>query len=338
MFTRRDFAKFGLGTLGALPFSHAFPLSALQARAAAQPKITSTIAGVRMGFESYSLATLPHDGILDVLIGLMTEMGLDECNLMEALITPGNLVEAQRQARGPGGAAGGPPAPPSPERQAAMKAANDAVKQWRTTSPLDYFRDIRKKFDAAGIDLYAYSPSNLTAASTDEDLQRTSDIVHALGARLMTSAMPRSVAKRFVPLAEKGDLKVGLQGRPDIHSTDPDMIATPANFLEAVAYSKNYAIQLDIGDATGGGFDALQFVKDSHEHFCGLNLKDRTKDKTSMPWGQGDSHIKEVLLLIRDNHYPIHTYVDCDYKTAPDSTRIADVKRCLAYAKTVLAT
>ena len=32
----------------------------------------------------------------------------------------------------------------------------DALRQWRITTPLDRFREIRKKFDAAGVNLYSY--------------------------------------------------------------------------------------------------------------------------------------------------------------------------------------
>jgi sugar phosphate isomerase/epimerase len=233
-------------------------------------------------------------------------------------------------------AIGTPGAPPSPEKQAATAAANDALKQWRMTVSLDTFKDIRRKFDAAGINLYGYTPAVPTAATSDEELKRSCDMAQALGVKLIVSAMSRSVAKRFAPLAEKYDLKVGLQGRPKISSTDPDAVSTPADYLEAVGYSKNYAIWMDIGDATAGGFDVLSFAKENHAHIAGLNLKDRKKDNTSMPWGEGDAHLKEILLLIRDNKYPIRCYIDCDYKTAPGGTRTADVKQCYQYAKEVL--
>jgi sugar phosphate isomerase/epimerase len=294
----------------------------------------STIAGVQFGLESYSLATLPHEGVIDVQLALMVEMGLKECNLWETFVTPAAIVEMMTKAR----AMGITGAPPSPEKQAATAAASDAQRQWRMSVPLDTFAAIRRKFNAAGITLSAYTPAVPKATASDEELKRSCEMAHALGAKFIVSSMPRSVAKRFVPLADQYDLKVGLQGVPKISSTDPDVIATPENFLEAASYSKNYGIWMDTGDATAAGFDVLSFVKENHAHIAGLNLKDRKKDGTSMPWGEGDTHIKEILLLIRDNKYPIAINIDCDYATAPNTTRTADIKRCLAYAKTVLTT
>lgn len=330
MYTRRDFARFGLGALGGLPLAHTLPLSAWQAKATTHHRIDSTIHGVRIGIESYSFATLPHDEVLDVVIASMAEMGLNNCGLWETLILPPELYQRQQEARGTGG-------PPAPERRAAMAAANDAIKQWQMTVSLDFFKDIRKKFDTAGIDLSYFTPGALTPKSSDEELQRACDIAHALGTPSLVSSMSQSVAKRFAPFAEKNDLKVGLLGGGNVLSPDSSGVATTANFLEMVGYSKNYGIQLDIGDATGGGLDALQFVKDNYAQISAINLKDRGRDKASKPWGEGDSHVKEVLLYVRDNKYPIPCYIDCDYPTAPDSTRIADIKRSFAYIKTALA-
>jgi sugar phosphate isomerase/epimerase len=314
--------------------SRTLPLSALQPPSASSSGTNATIAGVRFGLESYSLSTLPHEGVVDAQIALMVEMGLTECGLWETLITPAPIVEMMTKARAMGEAG----APPSAEKLAATAAANDALKQWRMSVSLDTFTNLRRKFDAAGINLYGYSPAVPKATTSDEELKRSCEMAHALGVKLIISSMPRSVAKRFVPLAEHYDLKVGIQGVPKTSSIDPDAVATPANYLEAVSYSRNYGIWMDVGDATAAGFDALNFLKENQAHFYGINLKDRKKDATSMPWGEGDAHIKELLLFLRDTKSPIHAYIDCDYKTAPDSTRVADIKRCLAYAKTTLTT
>jgi hypothetical protein len=66
-------------------------------------------------------------------------------------------------------------------------------------------------------------------------------------------------------------------------------------------------------------------------------MKDKTKAGVSMPWGQGDARIKDILQLIRNKKYPIRCYIDCDYATAEGSTRVADVKRCFEFAKAALA-
>jgi hypothetical protein len=119
--------------------------------------------------------------------------------------------------------------------------------------------NIRKRFNAAGIDFYAYTPAVLTPDCSDNVFAGTCEVSKALGVKVIVNAMPRSVAKRFAPFVEKYDLKVGFQGHPDASSKDPDAIATPADYEEVVTYSKNFGILLDIGDATVGGFDVVKF-------------------------------------------------------------------------------
>ena len=116
--------------------------------------------------------------------------------------------------------------------------------------------------------------------------------------------------------------------------TNPDVIAKPENFAAAVALSKDYCISIDVGDATGGGWDSLKFVQDYHDRISLIYLKDRRKDRLSVPWGEGDTPLREILRLIRDKQYPIRCYIDCDYKTGD---RPADVKRSFEYAKAALA-
>jgi sugar phosphate isomerase/epimerase len=78
----------------------------------------------------------------------------------------------------------------------------------------------------------------------------------------------------------------------------------------------------------------LALVKDRLDRIAVIYLKDRRKDRVSVPWGEGDTPIKEILRLVRDSKYPIRCYIDCDYKTAD---RPADVKRSFGYAKAALA-
>jgi sugar phosphate isomerase/epimerase len=104
-----------------------------------------------------------------------------------------------------------------------------------------------------------------------------------------------------------------------------------------MGYSKNFGSSIDVGDATGGGWDAFKFIQDTHSRVLSLNLKDKTKAGVSMPWGEGDARIKDILQLIRDKKYDIRCYIDCDYATAPGGSRVDDIKRCFDYAKAALA-
>jgi sugar phosphate isomerase/epimerase len=196
--------------------------------------------------------------------------------------------------------------------------------------PIEQFRAVRKKFEDAGIEIYGISGFRGT---TEEELSRTFAIAEAVGARLVTLTVTLSAAKRIVPFVERSKFIVGIQGNPNMNPTDPDTIARPEQYQAALALSERYALSFDVGDATGGGYDALQFVEAHHGRIALLDLKDRRKDRTSVPWGEGDTPLGQILRLIRDRKYPIRCYIDSDYPTAD---RPGDVKRSFEYAKQAL--
>jgi sugar phosphate isomerase/epimerase len=308
MFTRRDFGRLALG---ALPV------------AAAAAKMDSVLHGVQFGLQSYSFNGLPQQGLLDVIIKCMVENGLGEVDIFAPLIEPAELWDRIRAAGAGRGALAPAPGAPTPRAEAQTQLA-----EWRKTAPLDYFRGLRGKFAAADIEIYGYSA---TPGPTDAEIERTLQIAKAMGATLLTTSSTLSAARRIAPLAEKYEILIGFQGNPNMATTNPDQIARPDAFEAVVKLSKQFRISFDIGDATGGGYDALQFVKDHHEQIALLYIKDRKKDRTSMPWGEGDSPVKETLQLVRDNKYPIRCYVDNDYQSP--LPRSEDVRRSYEFAR-----
>jgi sugar phosphate isomerase/epimerase len=298
MFTRRDFGRMAF-----------LPVSAMLAK-----KIDSIVNGVQFGLQSYIFSDigLPHDGMLDLVIKSMVECGLGECDLYAPLVEPAHLWERIR--------AGG-----------AEAQAREELAKWRKTVPLGHFRSIRKKFDGAGIAIHGLSGF---PGATDEELSRTFEIAEVLGARIVTLGVTFPEARRVAPLAEKRDFIVGIQGEPDLNITNPEVISRPAQYDKALSLSRSYRISFDIGDGTGGGYDSLAFVKDRLDHIAVIYLKDRRKDGLSVPWGEGDTPLKEILRLVKNSKYPIRCYIDCDYRT---TDRPADMKRSFGYAKAALA-
>jgi sugar phosphate isomerase/epimerase len=312
MFSRRDFGKMAF-----------LPVSTMLAK-----KIDSAVDGVQFGLQSYIFSGigLPHDGILDLAIKSMVECGLGECDLYAPLVEPAPLWERIRA-----GAPARPGDQVSAQAAAAKAQAREELAKWRMTVSLDHFRAIRNKFDAAGIAIYGLSAF---PGSTVEELTRTFDVAEVLGARIVTLGVTFPAAMLVAPLAEKRDFIVGIQGQPDLSITDPDVISKPGQYDKALSLCRSYRISFDIGDATGGGHDSLAFVKARLDRIAVIYLKDRRKDRASVPWGEGDTPVKEILRLVRDSKYPIRCYIDCDYKT---TDRPADVKRSFAYAKAALA-
>ncbi len=291
--------------------------------AALANKIDSKIDGVQLGVQSYSFRDLPLDGAIQAMV---TD-GLGDCELFSPHIEAGGVGALDAIFKPTNGK------PLSHEEmKAAFNAYNEKLRQWRLSVPLDYFKGVRKKFDDAGINLYAY---NLTFGdtSTDEEIDRGFLMTKALGVGVMTSSTTLPMAQRMVPFADKHKLLVAFHGHSDVK--DPKQFATPERFEKALGMSKYYRINLDIGHFTAANFDAVDYITKKHDDIVLLHLKDRKKnDGPNTPWGQGDTPIKQVLQLLKDKKYPIPAFIEYEYEGTGSS--VEEVAKCYAYAKDAL--
>ena len=305
MFTRRDFAKLAVS---AIPVTRAIA------------GINSKIDGVQLGVQSYSFRDLSFD---DALNAMVTD-GLGLCELFAPHIEGGHLDKA--------------PLPPRPAGAMRMdpadrKAKREELRQWRLSVPMSYFEGIKKRFDEAGINLYAYNYS-FAADYTDEEIDRGFDFAKALGAHFITASTTLPVAERVVPFAAKHKMRVAMHGHSDLK--DPNQFATPESFAKAKAMSPYFKTNLDIGHFTAANFDAVPYIKEHHEDILLIHLKDRKKDEgPNTPWGEGDTPIGPVLKLLRDQKWAIPACIEYEYKGAESSP--VEVKKCLDYAEKQLA-
>ena len=116
---------------------------------------------------------------------------------------------------------------------------------------------------------------------------------------------------------------------------DPNEFATPESFAAALALSKYFRINLDIGHFTAANFDAVDYIRKNHELITNLHIKDRQRDQgPNVAWGEGQTPIKEVLLLLKQNKWPIAAYLEYEYKGA--GTPVEEVKKGLAYMRAAL--
>jgi sugar phosphate isomerase/epimerase len=302
MLSRRDFTKL---TAAGLPLA-----------ATAWAAINSKIHGVRIGVQSYSFRMMP----LDDAIKAMAEIGIGECEVFSG------HVEPRRQGGRPPGPGQPPPDP------AARKAAREEARQWRLTVSLDHFRDIRKKFDAAGITLQAYNYS-FNDSFSDEEIDRGFEMAKALGVKLITASSTLRSAKRVAPFADKHKITVAMHGHSNVK--DPNEFATPDSFAQALAMSKHFAVNLDIGHFFAAGFDPVDYLRKNHARVTNLHLKDRKKDQgPNTPWGEGDTPIKQVLQLLKEKKWDIPANIEYEYK---GEDTIAEVRKCLQFCKDALA-
>jgi len=264
--------------------------------ARALANIDSKIHGVQIGVQSYSFRDRP----LDEAIKAMVEIGLGECELYDGHVEP--------------------------------KLSRDELRKWRTTVSLDHFRQIRKKFDDAGVLLYAYNYSFRDSFS-DEEIARGFEMAKALGVNIITASSTLSVVDRVDREAQKARIKVGFHGHSDVKH--PNEFSTPESFEKAMSGRSPYInINLDIGHFFAAGFDPADFINRHHERIVTLHIKDRKKnDGENMPFGQGDTPIKQVLQLLEERKYEIPANIEYEYDGADT---VAEVRKCFEYCKAAL--
>jgi sugar phosphate isomerase/epimerase len=308
MYSRRGFGKIALAGL---------PLSVELA------KINSEFYGVRIGAQSYSFRDRP----LDEAIHAMAEIGIGECELYSGHVEP--RVERPRPAGGAskkaerkGGPRGGPEA----------EARRQKLREGRLSVPLSEFEATRKKFDDAGITLFAFNIS-FREDFTDAEIDRGFEMAKALGVKVITASSTLPAAKRVAPFADKHKITVSMHGHSNL--TDPNEFATPESFAKANAMSEYFGTNLDIGHFFAAGFDPVSYIEQNHDRIQVMHIKDRKKDQgPNTPWGEGDTPIKEVLQLLKAKKYAIPANIEYEYQ---GEDTVAEVKKCLEYCKQALA-
>ncbi len=56
----------------------------------------------------------------------------------------------------------------------------------------------------------------------------------------------------------------------------------------------------------------------------------------NMPWGQGETPLKDVLLLMKKQKYKFPGSIEYEYDTPEGSDVLTEVKKCVLYCKTTL--
>jgi sugar phosphate isomerase/epimerase len=313
--TRRVFNK----CLLSLPIAMAFP----GARSLfAAPFREVRFSGVRTGIQTYSfkeISNAPGANSVSTIIRDMQEVGLTECELLWTQIEPPDAVELGWWVEDrilPG-----------------YKEARERARQWRLTVPLSYYTNIRRQFESAGMQIYAYN-INFDDTFTDAEREKTWQAAQALGAKGCVSSCTLSEAARLVPFVAKFNMFMAMHNHNNL--IDPDQFATPASLEKAFAMSPHFYSCLDIGHFVAANFDPVSFIDKHHDRITHVHLRDRQRDNgPSLPWGKGDTPIPAVLRRIRDRKFPIRGYIEFEYGTMKPS--IDEVKACVQYCKDALA-
>ena len=312
LYSRRELGKLALAGIPAAGFL----LKSDSVLAAAKPN--SKWAGVQVGLNvpySFGNNMMTGDETLEGCLKLgVSGVELRSQPVEQFLGVPPNLIPARGR---------GTPAPDP----AVQKANADELSKWRVSVPMSKVKEFRKKWEDAGVAIQIVK-FDAIYNYPDDALDYAFNLAKNLGARAISCEIDLPKTKRLGQFADKHKLMVGYHG----HTA-----TGPAQWEEAFSFAKFNGANLDIGHfLSGQKTSPVPFLKQHHDRITHIHVKDKTLDDKNVPFGQGDTPVKEVLQLIRDNKWPIQATIEFEYQVPEGSTRMLEIAKGVEYCKNAL--
>ena len=339
-FSRRDF----IGTLAAgtaftlvpLNFSCSGPTATTgtTGNTEASDKPNSNFGGVHIGAITYSFRSMP--GGLENIIKYCRESGISSIELMSGDLEQflGIPENPMRNRPRPAIVPGQPRPQRTPEEQAIIDKYNADVKEWRTSLPMSKVESAKKLMNDAGVfpHIVKFSP----ARWSDEEIEYAFNVTKAMGAKATTEEVGLESAKKLAPFAEKHGIVVGLhnhnQYAEEGFDIDPMLAVSPSIMLN-----------FDPGHYFGStGKHPNDFIRKYHDRIFSIHMKDKTgptiegEPNENQVWGQGEMPIADVLLLLKNEKWPIYVDIELEYPVKPWSNPVKEVRTCVQYARNIL--
>ncbi len=330
--SRRNFLRqSSFASLGLFMAGRSFAANAMNLF---QHKPDSLIHGVQIGAITYSFRSLP--GNPDQVLQYCIDSNISAIELMGDAVEdyagkPVNTVKLPPRVNGQR-------VELTAEQKAQVKEYQQQVAAWREHISMDKFIELRKKYNDAGVTIYAFKPNALGIDNTDGEIAYALNAAKALGATSVTVELPTDAAqtKRLGDLGEKHKIFIGYHAH--LQATDTAWDIT-------LAQSKYNSMNLDCGHYIAAGENntketLLALIESKHDRITSMHIKDR-KNKTNggknMPWGEGDTPLKEILTLLRDKKYKIPATIELEYDIPPGSDAVKETGKCLDYARVILS-
>lgn len=289
---------------------------------------TAAEQGVTLGAITYSWRSMSWDA--EEILKFCQQTGITSVEMM------GKVAEDY---------AGIPPAPPrlrrgkkiSPEERTSYRKnlaiANEARRKWRIATSMEKFKELRKMYNDAGVNIHIvkFAP----ARWTDEEIDYAFRAAKVLGAKGITHEIGLEAAERLGKFAEKHQLYAIFHNH--LQPGDPDF-----NFDDYLAFSPMNMLNFDVGHYVGAtGKHPNEIIEKYHDRIVSLHIKDKTAkgkdpENKNKPWGTGDTPIAEILQLIQKNKWPIHCDVELEYEIPKDSDAVKETAKCVAFCQAAL--
>lgn len=298
---------------------------------AESPGLNSNFGGVQIGAITYSWRSMP--GGIENIIKYCRETGISSIELMSGDLES-YLNVPQNPMTGTFRPASGTPRPELTEEQkSAMEKYAADLREWRLSLPVSKLEEVKGMFDREGISVHIvkFSPSRWS----DEEIDYAFRSAKALGAKGVSEEIGEEAVIKLGPIAEKHGMYAifhnHMQFATPGFSYDPFLSISPAVMMN-----------FDAGHFFGStGIHPNTIIEKYHDRIFSVHLKDKTGPTTDPPntnqvWGQGEVPLADILMIIKDNKWPIHCDVELEYDIKPWSDAVKEVRNCVSYARQIL--
>ncbi len=288
-------------------------------------KPNSKVGGVQLGLTTYSYLSMPHS--------------LEQC--LQYILQAGVNAVEMRSVLEEG--LGLPQAPPRPPRDAddktkaeyadAVKTIKERQRQWRLSLPMQKYADIRKMYNNAGVDIHIakFAPSTWS----DAEIDYAFNAANVLGAYGITDECSDEACRRLGKFAEKHKSLA-------IYHTHKQFAEPGFDIEKLMGYSPANRLNFDAGHYFGAtGLHPNIIIEKYHDIIPMIHMKDKTGPKSNppdanRPFGEGETPIADVLLLIKKNKWPIDVFVEMEYQVPEGSDAAKEVTKCIKYMRNIL--
>ena len=221
----------------------------------------------------------------------------------------------------------------TPEQQAAQQEQAAKLKAWRTSVAMDPFKKLRKMYNDAGVTIYAWK--QLSTNMSDEEFEYIFNVAEALGCTHTTLELPTDAAQ----LKRLGDFAMKKKIYAAYHT---HLQGSMTAFDQAFQLSPGNKANVDFGHwvAAGNvGGTPMQFLQKYHDRIASFHLKDRTTPEhcaLNLPWGTGETPIKEILQMVKQHKWNIPGSIELEYDIPEGSDAVKEVRKCVDYCRSAL--
>jgi hypothetical protein len=288
-------------------------------------KPNSKVAGVQLGCTTYSYRMMPHkvnEVIQYLLLAGINSIELrsvaeEDLGIPQIPIRPSGTLTDQEKA----------------DYAKATEEAKEAQRKWRLSLPMQRYSEMRKKFNDAGINVYIakFAPSEWS----DEEINYAYDAANILGSIGITDELTEYNCQRLGKFAEKHNSLA-------MFHTHGQVADLGFSFDKYLAYSPANMLNLDAGHYYGAtGLHPNDVIIKYHDRMRSIHIKDKTGPKnahpdSNMPFGQGETPIADILLLLKREKWPISVDVELEYSIPEGSDAAKEVAKSIEYMRNIL--